>query len=176
MTCKYFITEGGTGYCRIAQELSGGLKCSTTPEACEKCSTLPDKYSPNQVTAGLAVYAMKQQHPEKVPELVQLLKPLFQVGKPEDIDTTPGPGTELKKILAWFAVDTPTCECLSRARLMNTWGPQGCRNNMDTILLWLEEEATNRGLPFVKIVAKQLVLLAISRAESCTQKSVTSST
>lgn len=173
MDCKYLIKEGNNSFCKIAKELSGGYKCFVTPEACAKCSSLPDKHSPNQVTAGIAVHNVKEQAPEKVMELVQLLKPLFQVGKSEDLKLDNGPGTELKKILSWFAVDTPTCECLSRAKLMNTWGPQGCRNNMDTILLWLEEEAKNRGMPFVKVVAKQLVLLAISRAESCTQKSAT---
>jgi hypothetical protein len=176
MDCKYQVKEGNNLFCRIAQELSGGYKCSVTSEACAKCSSLSDRHSPNQVTAGVAVHNVKEQAPEKTLELVQLLKPLFQIGKTEDLKLTDGPGTELKKILSWFAVDTPTCECLSRAHLMNTWGPQGCRNNMDTILLWLEEEAKNRRIPFVKIVAKQLVLLAISRAESCTQKSATSST
>lgn len=176
MTCKYQINENGSLFCRIAKELSGGYDCFVTLEACTKCSSLPDKHSPNQVTAGVAIHNVKDQAPEKVPDLVKLLKPLFKISKSEDLKLTDGPGTELKKILSWFAVDTPTCECLSRAHLMNTWGPQGCRNNMDTILLWLEEEAKNRSLPFVKIVAKQLVLLAISRAESCTQKSATSST
>jgi hypothetical protein len=175
MNCKYLITENQDQYCRISQELSGGLKCKTTPEACAKCSSLPEKQCPNSVTASLAVYAARQQVPEKVAELVQVLKPLFQVTKPEDLDLGEGPGTQLKKILSWFAVDTPTCECLSRARLMNTWGPQGCRDNISTILMWLQEEALNRKIPFVKVVAKQLVLLAISRAESCTQKNATSS-
>lgn len=175
MTCKYLITENQETYCRIAQELSGGLKCSVTPESCAKCASLPDKYSPNSVTASLAAFAARNQTPDKFPELIQLLKPLFQVVKPSDADLGKGPGTELKKLLSWFAVDTPTCECLSRAKLMNTWGPQGCRDNMSTILVWLHEEALNRGLPFVKLVAQQLVLLAISRAESCTQKNATSS-
>ena len=173
--CKYLTTENQTQYCRIAQELSGGLKCTVTPEACAKCSELPDKHSPNSVTASIAIYSARQQTPDKLPELIQILRPLFQVVKPSDTDLGNGPGTELKKLLSWFAVDTPTCECLSRARLMNTWGPQGCRDNMSTILVWLHEEALNRGLPFVKMVAQQLVLLAISRAESCTQKNATSS-
>ena len=58
---------------------------------------------------------------------------------------------------------------------MNQWGPQGCRDNIEIILSWLQEEANNRGIPFIKIIAKQLVLLAISRSESCTPKNVTSS-
>ena len=176
MDCKYLVIENQNQHCRIAQELSGGLKCQTTSEACTKCSSLSEKQCPNAVTAGLAVYAARQQAPQKVPELIQLLKPLFQTADKDQTTIGSGPGTELKKILSWFAVDTPTCECLSRARLMNTWGPQGCRDNISTILMWLQEEALNRQIPFVKVVAKQLVLLAISRAESCTQKNATSST
>ena len=48
---------------------------------------------------------------------------------------------------------------------MDQWGSAGCRQNLDTILDWLQGEARRRGLPFVRLVAKMAVLTAISRAE-----------
>lgn len=92
------------------------------------------------------------------------------------IDTSEGPGTELTKLLSWFAKDTPGCKCKDRAHIMDIWGVQGCRNNIETILDWLEEAAKQRSLPFVRALAKSLVNLAINRAESCTPKDASSST
>jgi hypothetical protein len=80
------------------------------------------------------------------------------------------PGTELTKILSWFAKDTPGCKCKDRAHTMNIWGVQGCRNNIETILDWLEQSAKERKIPYVRSLARSLVNLAIKRAESCTLK------
>ncbi len=77
-----------------------------------------------------------------------------------------GPGTELKKILSWFGIrDRGGCGCTDRARRMDQWGSRGCRQNLDTILDWLQGEARRRGIPYVRCVARLAVLSAISRAE-----------
>jgi hypothetical protein len=34
----------------------------------------------------------------------------------------PGPGSELRKMLAWFARPSDTCNCETRAETMNDWG------------------------------------------------------
>lgn len=79
---------------------------------------------------------------------------------------TEGPGTELKKILAKFGiVATENCSCNKRAQIMDLNGPQWCRDNMESILEWLQEEAVKRKKLFVKFAVKQIVLLAIRRAE-----------
>jgi hypothetical protein len=38
----------------------------------------------------------------------------------------PGPGSELRKMLAWFARPSDTCKCETRAETMNDWGVEGC--------------------------------------------------
>ena len=51
---------------------------------------------------------------------------------------------------------------------MNDWGAAGCRENIETILDWLMEEAQERGLPhgrFTRVVARSLVDTAIRRYE-----------
>lgn len=78
------------------------------------------------------------------------------------------PGNELKKMLAWFARPSDSCKCETRADTMNDWGAEGCRQNLDTIVEWLLEEAELRGLPsgkFTRIIAKSLVVTAIRRFE-----------
>lgn len=77
-----------------------------------------------------------------------------------------GPGTELKKILSKFGINsTPDCSCNKKAKLMNEKGIKWCENNIDTIVGWLREEATKRGLPFIDYAGKILVKKAISNAK-----------
>jgi hypothetical protein len=73
-----------------------------------------------------------------------------------------GPGTELKRLLAKVGIyPTPECKCTQRATAMDSEGPDWCRENVETIVDWLEEESTRRKLPFVRLAGKLLVLRAI---------------
>lgn len=57
-----------------------------------------------------------------------------------------GPGTELKKLLAELGLQPSSgCECEARARQMNAWGPDGCREHRAEIITWLKEEADKAG-------------------------------
>lgn len=47
---------------------------------------------------------------------------------------------------------------------MDWRGVEWCRNNLETIVGWLKEEADRRKMPFVEVGARQLVKLAIWRA------------
>jgi hypothetical protein len=61
-------------------------------------------------------------------------------------------------------VASPTCSCNRRAKLMDEKGCDWCEENLATISGWLEEEATNRGLPYLHTAGKLMVRLAIRRA------------
>ena len=77
----------------------------------------------------------------------------------------PEVGTHLKKLLATFGiVASHNCSCNKRARIMNNNGPDWCEANIDTIVGWLREEASKRGLPFLDAVGKLLVRRAIKAA------------
>ena len=81
--------------------------------------------------------------------------------------TTTGPGTQLKNMLAWFNIKAKEkgCGCRSYQKKMDRGGPQWCRDHKQEILSHLEKEAKKRGLLFVKLAASKLVDLAIRRAE-----------
>lgn len=85
---------------------------------------------------------------------------------PKPVLPSGGPGTELKALLkTWLGITaTPNCSCNARARQMDVWGPDECERRMPEILLWLEEQARARSLPFVRFAAEQAVKLAIRRA------------
>lgn len=78
-----------------------------------------------------------------------------------------GPGTELKKLLSAVGITPkPGCKCIARAEEMDRQGCEWCEANVDTIVGWLREEATKRGLPFIDAVGAILVRRAISNARS----------
>jgi len=79
-----------------------------------------------------------------------------------------GPGTELKALLKRVGiVASAGCSCNTRAKLMdaNEFNEPGwCEKNLETICNWLQEEATKRKLPFLRMAGKILVRKAIRNA------------
>ena len=85
--------------------------------------------------------------------------------EPPPAPPTHGPGTELKKILARVGITaTPDCSCNARAAEMDRQGVEWCEQNIDTIVGWLREQATARGLPFLDAAGRLLVKRAIKNA------------
>jgi hypothetical protein len=75
-------------------------------------------------------------------------------------------GTELKKLLGRIGIRaTDSCPCNKRAREMDARGCPWCRENIDTISGWLEEQAKARHLPYSHMLGKKLISMAISAAE-----------
>ena len=78
---------------------------------------------------------------------------------------THGPGTELKKLLALIGITSaPDCACNAHAAEMDRMGGEWCAANIDTIVGWLREQATARGLPFLDAAGGMLVRRAIRNA------------
>jgi hypothetical protein len=79
-----------------------------------------------------------------------------------------GPGTELKALLSMIGITaSPDCQCNQRARAMDEMElkePGWCERNLETICDWLQEEATKRKLPFLRMAGKILVRKAIRNA------------
>lgn len=85
---------------------------------------------------------------------------------PLAVPETFGPGTELKKLLAKIGITaSPDCQCSQRARHMDAMEaqePGWCERNLEEICDWLQEEATKRGLPFLRAAGRLLIRKAIS--------------
>lgn len=53
-----------------------------------------------------------------------------------------GPGTELKKLIASLGINpSPSCDCNAKARQMDEWGVEGCRERRDQIAKDLSDNA-----------------------------------
>lgn len=74
-------------------------------------------------------------------------------GKPAE----KGPGTVMHRILDSLGIKSlPGCQCLKRKAIMDAWGWDECQKpeRLDEIVGWMEEEATLRGLPFVRVAVR----------------------
>lgn len=78
-----------------------------------------------------------------------------------------GPGTHLKELLLAWGFAPQDCDCEERRRLMDEWGPEGCRENFELIAFWLEESAKSRGMQAYLMAGghRWLIGVAIRRSE-----------
>jgi hypothetical protein len=132
-------------------------------KACEACIKSDQPRTVNKITVGTAIASLMRSNQFdqlKHKHLIDLIH-----GTNEASYST-GPGTNLKRYLSWFASETTDCACKDRVRVMNTWGPDLCTQNIDIILDWLEQSASERKLPFVRFLARILVSKAISEARN----------
>jgi len=86
---------------------------------------------------------------------------------PRHAKTAPGPGTELKKLLAgwpFHLVASADCKCNQRARYMDAKGCDWVEANIEECVGYLRESAAERGLPFVDMAGRVLVRRAITNA------------
>lgn len=101
--------------------------------------------------------------PDKPYEPVKLYQgTLDEDGKPC------GCGQELKATLKLLGIEAAEgCSCNARAQMMDIWGPEKCRQEIETILDWLKEEADKRNMGnlYIRPVVKVAVLRAIRSAE-----------
>ena len=85
---------------------------------------------------------------------------------PKTLEENPnGAGTILTGMISALGIkSSSTCSCRRHALEMNEKGNDWCEQNMDTIVSWLKEESSKRGLPFVETVGRMMVSRAISKS------------
>ena len=91
---------------------------------------------------------------------------------PRTLEQDPnGPGTILAGMIKSLGINaSPTCSCRQRAIQMNIEGPDWCEENIETIIVWLREEAKKRSLPFIDIAVRAMVKAAISKSRRLLNK------
>jgi hypothetical protein len=85
---------------------------------------------------------------------------------PQTLEEHPNnPGTVLSKMIKSVGIQmTDSCSCKRHALEMNIRGNNWCEENIDTVVGWLREEASRRGLPFIDTLGKLLVGRAIKKS------------
>jgi hypothetical protein len=157
MTCEYFDND----QCLVAKKLTGleDITLLTNPAFCEYCLACNQPKALNKATASIAIGELikSRRYNHSNPKHKNLQDFLT-------IDTSKGPGTELSKIVTWFAKKTSTCSCDKHIIKMNLWGPDECERRIETIIRWLRYEATIQKKPFEKHVVILMIRVAIRNA------------
>jgi len=118
--------------------------------------------------------SFKRRRGDAICEFCGTIVPLSSLPHRQKCNRGGGPGAELEKMLAgWplYITSAAGCPCKRHARMMDAWGPSECLRRIDEIIGWLEKEAANRGLPFVRTLAKALVRRAVARSRKNRPKS-----
>ena len=79
-----------------------------------------------------------------------------------------GPGSVLHRALEAIGIQTlPSCPCLKRKAIMDQWGWAECQKpeRLDEIVGWMEEEATLRGLPFLRIAVRAALAAGLAAGQ-----------
>ncbi len=166
MTCPHLEHwKDGSTTCRVAtllaQRENTDRHCKASPDACQVCELQEIPRAANKVTVSLAYSTLFRDKELDLNGKHSYIRAALINGIPED-----GPGTRLKKRLSWFASGEHKCDCENHAKMMDMMGTHGCRQNMELIVGWLEEESKRRGLIFSRFIAKTFVAAAINEYES----------
>jgi len=136
---------------------------------CNLISTLAEEeYSPSQEDCKACMLCSK---PQTVNEVTILIadKLRIEADKPRLHKIGNGPGSRLASIFSWFVNTDPSCGCEARAAIMDAWGPEGCRENHNTILHWLRDSAHHHNIPFSSFVVSHALQLLYSSSQKKTQ-------
>ena len=93
---------------------------------------------------------------------------------PKTLEENPdGPGSILTNMIKSIGIkSSSSCSCRRHALEMNDKGPEWCEQNIGTIVSWLKEESSKRGLPFVEAVGKMMVNRAIAKSKKLLSQNV----
>lgn len=150
--CKHRID----GCCQIACTLANVANVPTYEKSCDVCSHEDSPQTVNRVTIGLSLLHLRKTNQFDLVKHAYLTNAVTEANH--------GVGTVLKRKLQWIAAPNQTCDCESKVRVMNAWGPEKCREEIETILDWLQESAEEQKILFVRFAVKILVLAAIQEA------------
>ena len=154
--------------CNLVNELANATVW-ISDKTCEACLASDNPKAKNKITCGVAISHLlyhQLEVPDHLLKHVEITLPLEK-----------GPGTELKKLIAWFGIKPSIekkkgrrCRCSEHIQQMNKWGPDKCLKRMDTILRWLKRSAAIAGVPYVRPAVQIVVRRAINRSRSQSQQ------
>lgn len=162
--CQFFAN----GICKVATDLAGRA-ASTNKSACDFCSKLSDSRVINQVTVAMAGGALRDDR-DALTALLAKYKHLVPLSTGREADESyqeiragTGPGSHLWLLLEGIGVKhSPTCKCVTLARQMNAWGPQGCKERRAEIIENMRTNADAYGWKTLATATARAVLTGLA--------------
>jgi hypothetical protein len=128
--------------CEIASEIAG-IPCTTKEEVCHMCSSCPRPQRLNNFTLALAYANNPEIDTDHIRAVID--------GESE------GFGTRLANTLGLFFRDKPGCGCAGHRDILDVWTKGYILSNKEKVIDWLQNEASNRRLPFSRTLTRVLL-------------------
>jgi len=136
--------------CNIASEIAG-TPCPTSEDTCNACSNSPRPQRLNRYTLTLAVRENSNIDISHINAVID--------------GTSSGFGTRLSNTLGMIIKPKSGCGCAGHKDILDVWTEDYIRNNLEKVIDWLQTEATNRRLPFSRILTRLLLKSLLSKDE-----------
>jgi hypothetical protein len=142
--------------CVLMKKLSGNpsLDCWVSPKDCNSCKSTSAPMMVNRFTVCTALSKLKAQSKFSIVQHCELV---------HAAQCTLGTGTILHSYLRWF--QTAECGCEHKVNLMNTWGPNECAIQFDTIIGWLKEASCLMKIKFVQDATEALLTHCVTESQ-----------
>lgn len=164
LTCDFLSGQ----ICQIASDIAG-RDARTNPGACAVCSQRSDARTINAVTLSMALSAVADDRAAAVQLLARhgSLIPIESNQQTEEvlheIRSGTGPGSHLWRLLEGIGIKhSPTCKCVTLARQMNAWGPQGCKTHRAEIVENMRTNANAYGWETLATATAKAVLTGLA--------------
>ena len=162
-------TAAGNSYGKITFSVEADMEFSGTIVLSDsRVTSVTKKLCSQSGTSPGAGWSLKEEGFEGYKECDDNCRTITRTKEEPVATKTTGPGTELSKMLsAWGIKESAKCSCKKMSRLMDGWGAAcATEPHLTTIIDHLQKEAKKRKLPFVRTLAKALVLRAVRRSEN----------
>lgn len=131
--------------CEIASEIANTPR-HTTPETCIACMA-------NERPQRLNIHTLTIAGPNVDISHIQSI-----------IDgTSTGFGTRLQSVLGVFFRSSQGCGCNGHKDILDVWTPDYICQNLNTVIEWLQTEASRRRIPFSRFLVRQLLVSILAR-------------
>lgn len=77
-----------------------------------------------------------------------------------------GVGSEIERLVSWFIQPTRKCPgCVEARKIIDTWPVGICEAKIDQILNMMQDNAKSLGIPFSRLIYRQVILRAIANVK-----------
>lgn len=136
--------------CSLASEIAG-TPCPTSEETCIACTKSPRPQRLNRYVLTLAVRENSNIDISHIESVID--------------GSSTGFGTRLANTLGMTIKPKEGCGCAGHKDILDVWTEPYIRDNLEKVIDWLQTEATNRRLPFSRILTRLLLNSLLSKDE-----------
>lgn len=146
IVCPHRTTDN---ICSLATDIAM-VACPTSEETCVACTK---SSRPQRLNTYVLTLAMRQNPDINISHIESVID-----------GTSTGFGTRLANTLGLIIKPESGCGCQGHRDVLDVWTEPYIKENLEKVIDWLQTEATNRRLPFSRILTRLLLKSLLSKS------------